>query len=261
MILKICFYCFFFQIKIWFQNRRTKWKRKYTSDVETLASQYYAQIGIGGIARPMVVGDRLWLFSQSPNVTHPQSILPPPNHDPVPYRNFGPTQSVPPSNASLPIQSSSAPRMPIFSNRLSQCNLFGAGSSTNHELYRQFLSNPNAPNKFNGTVDNNFFPPPNQSKVLFNKLLWSNAFTNKPIEKSYPFDGFSSGYNDTDTFSDSKQSNEIGGIAELERVFGATNHALNTDLKFSTKCANAMETRDNTECLSEENSDVDCEQL
>ncbi|KAL5287304.1 hypothetical protein ACFFRR_008292 [Megaselia abdita] len=64
------------QIKIWFQNRRTKWKRKYTSDVESIASHYYAQLGIGGLARPMVVGDRLWLFSQTPSGPAPiQSIM------------------------------------------------------------------------------------------------------------------------------------------------------------------------------------------
>ena len=50
---------FIFQIKIWFQNRRTKWKRKYTNDLELVAQNYYSTLGILA-PRPMFIGDRLW---------------------------------------------------------------------------------------------------------------------------------------------------------------------------------------------------------
>ncbi|GFQ77568.1 homeobox protein GBX-2 [Trichonephila clavata] len=53
------------QIKIWFQNRRTKWKRKYSTDLEALAQHYYQSMGLYA-ARPMVIGDRLWLFNYPP---------------------------------------------------------------------------------------------------------------------------------------------------------------------------------------------------
>ncbi|XP_075218030.1 uncharacterized protein LOC142322840 [Lycorma delicatula] len=50
------------QIKIWFQNRRTKWKRKYTNDLELLAQQYYSSLGVVA-PRPIFLGDRLWFFN------------------------------------------------------------------------------------------------------------------------------------------------------------------------------------------------------
>merc|ERR1712215_291312 len=47
-------------------NRRTKWNRKYTNDLELVAQQYYSTLGVLA-PRPMFLGDRLWLFG--PNGT------------------------------------------------------------------------------------------------------------------------------------------------------------------------------------------------
>ncbi|KAI4467013.1 homeobox protein emx-related [Holotrichia oblita] len=65
------------QIKIWFQNRRTKWKRKYTNDIEILAQQYYSSMGIL-TPRPIFLGDRLWFFNYpgQSSVANVPSMLP-----------------------------------------------------------------------------------------------------------------------------------------------------------------------------------------
>ncbi|XP_050716468.1 homeobox protein lin-39-like isoform X1 [Eriocheir sinensis] len=97
------------QIKIWFQNRRTKWKRKYTNDLELMAQQYYSALGVL-THRPMVVGDRLWLFNYPlghPNQhtvgLHGNSGLPPlPSH----LSSHTLTHLPPPCIPTLPLPSS-----------------------------------------------------------------------------------------------------------------------------------------------------------
>lgn len=242
-----------------------------------MASQYYAQIGIGGIARPMVVGDRLWLFSQTP---HPQSLtLPASEATPTGYARAGfpPGQStVPPSPNTPAVQST---RLPVFPNRLGPCNFLGATDSSttpnydfkSESFYRQFLANPsNTVNRFNKDYMNtsDAYFSSNQPKTLFNKFLWSNALINKPMERPYerfPFEMFANRYNEADTHSDTISTKDVGGgIAELERVFGSNvdqkpTHPLNGGSKFGNKLNATL--HDNSDCPSEENSDVDCEQL
>ncbi|KAB7502691.1 BarH-like 2 homeobox protein [Armadillidium nasatum] len=72
------------QIKIWFQNRRTKWKRKYTNELELMAQQYYNSLGVLG-PRPMVIGDRL-LFNYSLNHPNQHTVN-------LHSGNFGPSPS------------------------------------------------------------------------------------------------------------------------------------------------------------------------
>lgn len=91
------------QIKIWFQNRRTKWKRKYTNDVELLAQQYYSSLGIPA-PRPIFVGDRLWFFNY-PGQSPPGVPLLPQHLTPLPLPALPVVQSLP-SNLSMRQQTS-----------------------------------------------------------------------------------------------------------------------------------------------------------
>lgn len=288
--------CFFFcQIKIWFQNRRTKWKRKYTSDVETLASQYYAQIGIGGIARPMVVGDRLWLFSQAPSVSHPQSMML--NNGPVPLhsvnatiRGFAAPQPLPPP--SLP---GTAPTSPLTSaailenprnsylarnQALNYCPTkpasFFQRISPHLKPYEALL-----PSKYHEPVNRGFpdlssAPSGLMSKEQFNKFL-SNQNPNyrealmtnylemenmKFAQNSSAFTLPSSSRNETEPLPSVNS-----GIAELERAFGNTNRCsqlLNSEakcLKNPNNEINFKSNEDDDNHCSSDNSDVDCEEI
>ncbi|BES97952.1 Homeobox domain [Nesidiocoris tenuis] len=103
------------QIKIWFQNRRTKWKRKYTNDLEILAQQYYSNLGMAA-PRPIFIGDRLWFFNY-PTSSLSGGLPPgipgyhlPPTTQPMPPSSLGP----PPSSSlrSYSHESMSLPPLP-----------------------------------------------------------------------------------------------------------------------------------------------------
>ncbi|GAU97533.1 hypothetical protein RvY_08809 [Ramazzottius varieornatus] len=83
------------QLKVWYQNRRTKWKRKYANDLESMAQQYYSSLGISG-SRPMLIGDRLWIFNtpQETGGAFPRGMLGSPNGPPLALPNYPISSSV-----------------------------------------------------------------------------------------------------------------------------------------------------------------------
>lgn len=223
------------QIKIWFQNRRTKWKRKYSSDVETLASHYYSQLGIGGLARPMVVGDRLWLFSQTPHGP-PASLLLnnlPPSH-PNPMLSSHPTSLSRPFGGQNELTSTRLPPRGIGHNQ-------------------GFNLNTGSPS-FNRTLLPNYFPKlPGEFKPFGPKA---------PAEDFAPTSKYFSALEPrlqpaiTAPAAASPEHNKEpnSGLADLERVFGNNNSSF---LSGKDTGGNAF-ARDGKSCSS---SDIDCEEL
>uniref|UniRef100_A0A1B0AXD0 Uncharacterized protein n=1 Tax=Glossina palpalis gambiensis TaxID=67801 RepID=A0A1B0AXD0_9MUSC len=245
-------------------------------DHETLASHYYAQLGMGGLARPMVVGDRLWLFSQTPTGPTPiQSIMlnnntpaigttgglanthlraygSPPGliaqHPPPPPSAISAPSSViesarnallsrgQPLNFTLPYG-----KIPVSSNFLTQ------RSSPNAHLMASSPSSSSSssslPSRFIDYYQSQ--PTLNTDSYLHFKY---NVLQNLPLTD----------VNETDTMTPPSTN----GLAELQRVFGDANanflehkSSLSTDYGFNA-LGQTHNSQSDSEC-----SEIDCEQI
>lgn len=254
------------QIKIWFQNRRTKWKRKYTSDVESLASHYYSQLGIGSFARPMVVGDRLWLFSQTPNGPTPVQSLLLNNNTPHPHMTPSPIPAphhplraggyhIPPGMMMNP----NDPRNALMSRGSPMLNYGGMGYSNKPMIHSHPPSYKPLP------------PPslaPNElsmhgRSIVFHPKSSSNRH-DLPSPNNYAKYNYSALHNE----GNSSMAGTTSGIADLERVFGS-NNALLTDtspsaLKVSEQEMNSQRTKpdvNNPNANDSDESEINCEDI
>ena len=244
--------------------------------METLASQYYAQIGIGGMARPMVVGDRLWLFSQTPNGPAPmQSMMlngpsATPTAIPPTLRGFN---TPPPPNSPIldsaraALLSRGQPLNYGLSKSLSpyQSAPFHHNHLTSQPVknYDTAFMSPKAQMKM--SMPSSYFPFSHRTDASFSNMKYmQDKFTSELLH--------SSGVNDAHISEQNVTPPPSTGITELERAFGGDRNIMLMDPPVvgggkSVHCKKLLKEepwqRNGKEDfnLDESTSDIDCEEI
>lgn len=248
--------------------------------MESLASQYYAQIGIGGLARPMVVGDRLWLFSQTPSGQHQTIVL---NTPPVPIqklhstiRGYPTPQPIPPSATST-ITSPTAILESARNNMLARNQPLNYGYSKSTPYFaksaahlkapyeQQFMGSKYLPTNAEGpyvTSDKAISDYSTSAKLPYGRLPNRTNFGgNDPMItylENMKYGPANSGYCLLPEHPGDDDAMAPSGLSELERMFGGIDQG--TDSKSDHRSANGDDQSNEENGLGYE-SDIDCEHL
>lgn len=211
-------------------------------------------MGIGGLARPMVVGDRLWLFSQTAAGPTPiQSIMlngaPTAPLNPTPLRTFG----------SNPMPS------PVNTSTMAPHHLPGASvmeSARNAILARGQPLNFAVPYKPAPYVPARLPLKPYGSFQDYQQMSGYRASNSEMVSDAYLQLKYAAMNNISVPAENESQTSN--GLAELERVFGGDsnvnfleqNHLKNAEGKYAVNNISNGKSEDDSE-----SSDIDCEQL
>lgn len=233
----------------------------------------------------MVVGDRLWLFTQNPS-THPQPMIM--NNSTLPLRSMSGVQSLSPTVlTAMPSTTSSTHSDGARNNFIPSNQPVSYGISKPEPFFQRI---PPHLKSYDGFGTNKFDQPPieerrnymdfplatNQSKLSFNKYLshdyqkmpdrtTANYFGKPKMPLADLIESNCSLLTSSAPFSIDRDTASAGsnGIAELERAFGSIEK-----YKISNKEVNSAKAlhddfgavQASNDCFSE-NSDVDCEEL
>lgn len=226
-------------------------------------------MGIGGIARPMVVGDRLWLFSQTASGPAPvQTLLlnNGPILPPIPHTNMRGLQTPQMGPNGMMTRNPYGPNYP-YPQGLNQSKQFSPLNphqiiTERDNLYMKQFEQPQSPNLRSPSSHFNLL----KTDDPLSKLSNNNNYFRQPGQFDNAF--LSKYSNPNNTFSQ-LPSQTTSGIADLERAFGNPNglmlpHLSQHSPESNDSNQNGCNDQDNfidVKDDSDDTSEIDCEEI